>query len=156
MRMTDSELLDQIERKVKVSGVDGLVEPERVLWLISWAEFEVALGGVSTYLSNSAGNFFPLLPEALSAAGCSEAAASAERLRTLLRRYCPNFSDRDERNEVLYPATGSTPPELENAMDEFGSILMKMEHGDALRSYLERQLPDLELPSPSEDEGQTQ
>jgi hypothetical protein len=131
-----SDRIDQISQRCLSEGFDKLSPAERVVWLISWADFEINLGGGIGYLYNSAGNHLPELTRALETLGCTKMARVAARLNAALARSCNDVRDRVARFEAMR--------ELEKnegfgaLLDEFtNSVQGQLEnYGDALERYV--------------------
>lgn len=74
---------------------------ERVVYLVSTLEFEVALGGLSTFYWNSAGDHAPEMVDALRRIGLPNAAAALAEANALMQRERTTWPDRETRIEQL-------------------------------------------------------
>src|SRR4051794_30627415 len=125
--MGTAEILAAVDAKFSDGGFNALTEPERTVWLVSWVDFEVNLGGAQGYLYNSAGDYLPDLPAAFLQLGCPNIARSAQHLVDELERLC-QVRDRVDRHRIVCGA----PESVGRAMDEFTSAVQECvdDYGD--------------------------
>ncbi len=114
-------------------GVADLNPAERTVFVISNADFEVNLGGVSGYLYNSAGDQLELLPAAFEAIGCKLLASRSKQLVDVLISVGCIPSDRLMRWETIR----SRDERIEHAMDALEHAIQDQEedYGQALIEY---------------------
>lgn len=139
--MNAERVLSAVSEKCQRQGFESLSHRERVVWLVSWADFEVNLGGTSGYLYNSAGDHLPDLAEALETINCPKVAVEARKLSDALGALC-NARDRVPRIDAIRdPANRAF---LRVLMDDFDALIYKQSdrHYDALLRYIESAWPD--------------
>lgn len=127
---------DDVERimtRGSEHGISDLSPAERTVFVISSADFEVNLGGVSGYLYNSAGDQLELLPAAFEAIGCKLLASRSKRLVDVLKSAGCILSDRSMRWETIQ----STDEHIELAMEALEHAIQDQEedYGQALMEY---------------------
>ncbi|MFO0899102.1 MAG: DUF4375 domain-containing protein [Pirellulales bacterium] len=113
--MNHAAVMNSCDEKAQRVGLAGLTEAERVVVLVSRANFEVELGGLSSFFYNSAGNHAAETVPALEAVGATKAAAA---LRTAMDKFpggCPP-ADR----ELRYPGWQQVSDSLESLTTAFG------------------------------------
>lgn len=128
--MNANELIDVVSKKCLENGFEALSESERVVWLISWADFEVNLGGATGYLYNSAGDHLPDLPGAFATIGCAELADTARKLSVALARFC-DVRDRVQRQEAMEEHAEKEP--IAGLMDDFTDRIQTASEGFGTR-----------------------
>jgi hypothetical protein len=69
-------VMNNCDEKAKRLGLAALTDAERIVVLVSWVNFEVELGGLSTFFYNSAGDHAAETVPALEAVGAVKAAAA--------------------------------------------------------------------------------
>lgn len=127
---------DDVERIMTLGSEHGVAElnpVERTVFVISNADFEVNLGGVSGYLYNTAGDHVELLPAAFEAIGCTVLASRSKKLLDVLTALGCVPSDRSLRWETIQ----SGDDRIEQAMDDLERAIQDQEedYGQALIDY---------------------
>ena len=100
INLDTSAFLDELSERVRLKGINSLSADEKVAYVISWADFEICLGGISGYLYNSAGDNLAELPRAYSVIGASAVSEMAKNVVVQLSATC-NIGDRESRCEAL-------------------------------------------------------
>ncbi len=126
--------IESIDTKEISKGFSNLSTFEKIVWLVSAFDFEVNLGGVEGYLSNSAGDGLPLLAEAFDTIGCHSLAACSRNLTYALSKHC-NPVDRQSRASVV----DRMDPCIAAAMSDFESGIQSCldDYGDQLVRFIE-------------------
>ena len=127
---------DDVERIITRGSEHGIADlnpAERTVFVISNADFEINLGGVTGYLYNSAGNELELLPAAFEAIGCKLLASRSKHLVDALMSLGCITSDRSMRSEMIQ----SGDERIGRAMDELERAIQDQEedYGQALIDY---------------------
>jgi hypothetical protein len=104
-------------------GAAGLDPTERTIYIISNADFEICLGGVSGYLYNSAGDDIELLPAAFAEIGCPLLAARAKKLVDAMLSVKCSLADRQSRWDLIQ----SENAVIGKLIDEFSSAVQDRE-----------------------------
>lgn len=114
-------------------GVAALDPVERTIYVISNADFEINLGGVSGYLYNSAGDDLELLPVAFEAIGCVKLATHAKMLLDAVIDSKCVPSDRQSRYEMIQSRNSM----LDQRMDDLERAIQNHEedYGQMLTEY---------------------
>ncbi len=97
---TTTEIIDLCLAKGEATGLDSLTQSERVVYLATWVDYEVCLGGFAGYYDNSAGDDALLAVEALEAIGAHDA-ARAVRESAALFGDAREVADREQRQDRL-------------------------------------------------------
>jgi hypothetical protein len=102
-------VMNSCDAKVQRVGLAALTDVERVVALVSWANFEVELGGLSSFFYNSAGDHVAETVPALEAVGARKAAAA---LRAAMGKVPGGSSpeDRELRYLAWQQVSGSLGP----------------------------------------------
>lgn len=98
--MDHAEIMNSCSDKAQREGHDALNEVERVVVLVSWVKFEVALGGLDTFYYNSAGDQAVPTVDALEAVGATRAAKALRAANALFPGGSPP-RDREKRFDGL-------------------------------------------------------
>lgn len=127
---------DDVESIMTRGGEHGIADlnpAERTVFVISNADFEVNLGGVSGYLYNLAGDHIELLPAAFEAIGCELLASRSKQLVDVLISMGCVLSDRSMRWETIQ----SGDERIGKAMDGLERAIQDQEedYGQALVEY---------------------
>jgi hypothetical protein len=94
-----SAVMNGCDAKAERLGLQALTEPERVVLLVSRANFEIELGGLSGFYYNNAGNLASETVAALEAVGAVQAASALRAANTLFPGGTPP-KNREQRYEV--------------------------------------------------------
>lgn len=133
MTLNFNDAIDGIMERGFRMGVAALDPVERTIYVISNADFEINLGGVSGYLYNSAGNDLELLPVAFKAIGCDKLSNHAEMLlNAVIASKCVP-SDRQSRYEMMRSENSM----LDQQMDDLERAIQNQEedYGQMLIEY---------------------
>jgi hypothetical protein len=110
-----AEIIKSCNAKAEGVGLAELTPAERTVVLVSWAHFEVELGGLSAYFYNSAGDHAAETVTALGAVGAVEAATA---LKAAMARFPGGSPPVDrERRATAWRAVSESLDPLD---DEFG------------------------------------
>ena len=139
-----------MERGFRV-GVAALEPMERTIYVISNADFEINLGGVSAYLYNSAGDDLELLPVAFEAIGCVRLATHAKMLLDAVTAAKCVPSDRQSRYEMMQ----SRSVMLDQRMDDLERAIQNQEedYGQMLIEYYNQLIPESGTNNPMNPSG---
>ncbi len=97
---TTTEIIDRCLVKGEATGLDSLSDSERVVYLATWVDYEVCLGGFAGYYNNSAGDDALRAAAALEAVGARDA-ARAVRESAALFGDGGEVADREHRQDTL-------------------------------------------------------
>lgn len=142
--MDHADVMNRCEEKGRRIGLSMLTETERVVVLVSRANFEIELGGFSAFFYNSAGDHAAETVSALDAVGASRASAA---LRAALAKFPGGVppSERDLRYSGDWQAVLGSLGELDTEFnrerpDIFSRLCSFMEsHVFELREHLSGQ-----------------
>ncbi|OWK39125.1 hypothetical protein FRUB_06207 [Fimbriiglobus ruber] len=107
--MNHADVMNSCDTKADRVGMANLTQAEQVIVMVSRANFEIELGGLSAFFYNSAGNYAVETVAALEAIGAENAAGV---LRTAIARF-PGGSvptDREQRYAGWMSVSGSFGP----------------------------------------------
>jgi hypothetical protein len=121
MTQSFNDDVERIMTRGSERGIADLNPAERTVFVISNADFEINLGGVTGYLYNSAGDQLELLPAAFDAIGCKLLASRSKHLADVLLSLGCVPSDRSMRGEMIqsgYDRIGRAMDDLESAIQD--------------------------------------
>ena len=110
--------LPAIDRKRDRVGLAGLTEAEQTLFLITWTEFEVVLGGLRGFYHNSIGNFAEDAVRAFERVEAFGIAAALRKANAAFPGGAPN-PDHALRFEQLEILDGSERTSLDDLTNEY-------------------------------------
>jgi hypothetical protein len=114
-----AEVMNACDAKAERVGLAHLTAPERVVVLVSRANFEVELGGLDSFFYNSAASEAVPTVDALEAVGAARAASALRTANTLFPGGSPP-RDREERFKGLEVVRGLPGRPLAALEWEFG------------------------------------
>ena len=97
--MDYAAVMNSCDRKFDQQGLASLAEAERVVALVSRANFEIELGGISSFYSNSAGDYAVETVAALDAIHATGAASALREANSMFQNSPPQ--DREQRLKEL-------------------------------------------------------
>jgi hypothetical protein len=98
--MDHAHVMNSCDAKAQDVGLTALTPIERVVFLVSHANFEIELGGISSFYYNNAGDHAMETVAALKAIGARKAASALRAANALFPNETPP-TDRKERYDAL-------------------------------------------------------
>ena len=96
--MNYAAVLNSCDEKAQRVGLPSLTDTELIVVLVSWANFEIELGGLSTYFYNSASDFAAETVPALEVIGAKKAASA---LRAAMAKFPGGSPPADRERRYL-------------------------------------------------------
>jgi hypothetical protein len=139
--MNEADVMNRCDEKRQKMGLDALSEVERVISLVSYANFEIVQGSMSAFYSNSASDYAVETVWALGQIGAADAAALIRTGNDLLSTTGTYPRDRAERQAALSRLHTTHPDLLDELTD--GYYAEENLVWDSLEDYINDHADDL-------------
>jgi hypothetical protein len=108
--------------KLIEKGLASLTPHARVVALVNWLEFEVLLGGIETFYTNSAGNYAPETVAALEAIRAPRSARALAEANALVQDKDATWPPRDTRWDRVRAIPRDRWTSLSEIMEDEGAV----------------------------------